>query len=103
MEYNIILSDSANHDLNSIFDYISNKIHDDAAAGCYADHMEKVFKTLANQHKIFPLSENLTLRKREYRPCIIDDFSMLYRVDDLRQEIFISRFFFGRYNYSKYL
>lgn len=103
MAYKLIVSKLADSDLDAILAYIVTRLCNPKAAADFVEEVEKRYVLLVEQPKMFPLSQNLRLRGKGYRKVVIDNFVMLYRVVEQKEEIFIARFFYGKRDYEKYI
>lgn len=103
MTYKIIMTKSADYDLEQILDYITVKLCNPTAAANFANKMESCLDLLSEQPKMYTLSSQEYLNKKGYHKCVIDHYVMLYRINEDEQEVIIFRIFYGRQDYIKYL
>lgn len=96
-------SASADSDLDAILAYMITRLCGPKAATDFVAEAEKRYALLEEQPKMFPLSQNLRLRSKDYRKIVIDNFIILYRVVEQKEEIFIVRVFYGKRDYEKYI
>lgn len=103
MAYRLVVSKLADSDLDAILSYMATKLCNPKAASDYASEVEKRYTLIVDQPEIFPFSRSLRLRSKGYRKVVIDNFVMLYRIVEHKEEIFIARFFYGKRDYEKFI
>lgn len=101
--YKVVISDHAKEDLNEILTYISDVLSNPTAASHFADRLEQTLMQLAEHPYSFEQAQDPLLKQREYRKAVIDNYVLLYLVDDETQTTIIARLFFGRRDYAKYI
>ncbi|EFP62442.1 type II toxin-antitoxin system RelE/ParE family toxin [Erysipelotrichaceae bacterium AF15-26LB] len=103
MAYKVVMSESAEYDLEQILNYLTVKLYNPIAATNFVNKLESCFNLLSEQPKIYALSNQEYLNKLGYHKCVIDHYVMLYRINEDKQEIVIMRIFYGKQDYIKYL
>ncbi|UOE93617.1 type II toxin-antitoxin system RelE/ParE family toxin [Alkalihalobacillus sp. LMS39] len=98
--YSLKFTPAASDDLETIYQYISNELHNESAAGYLMDKIETNFLRL----KDFPFSCNYvadeTLERKGYRKLIVDNYIGFYIVEESKQEVIIMRVLYGRKKYQ---
>jgi len=97
------VSDSAERDLEEILAYIAVKLDNPKAAANFADALDDKYAQLEDYPLLFELSRNAGLAAKGYRRFVINNYIALYLVDEDRHEVIISRIFYGKQNYTKYI
>ena len=88
-EYSVRILPKAYSDIDSIYEYISNQIKEDAAAKRLVDKFEKAVLDLAMfpyrgaERKVGAYAEN------GYRQLFIDNFTAVYRINETNKEVMI--------------
>ena len=94
---------AAYDDLEQIYSYISKKLLAEAAADNLLEKIESSIMRL----KKFPYSGSLVsdepLRKRGYRKLIIDNYIVIYLVNEMDKQTVIMRILYGAQNYQNIL
>ena len=103
MEYELIITESANNDLDSIFSYILNSLCNPKAANDFADLIEQKYEEIIKYPFMFEESRDNILRCKGYRRIPVNNYVILYKVTEESKEVIITRIFYGGQNYSEYL
>ena len=88
-EYSVRILPKAYSDIDSIYEYISNQIKEDAAAKRLVDKFEKAVIDLAmfpyrgSERKVGAYAE------KSYRQLFIDNFTAVYRINETNKKVFI--------------
>ena len=94
---------AAYDDLEQIYSYISKKLLAETAADNLLEKIESSIMRL----KKFPYSGSLVsdepLRKRGYRKLIIDNYIVIYLVNEMDKQTVIMRILYGAQNYQNIL
>lgn len=99
MKYDVILSEEAHSDIDSVLDYIVNALKNPTAAKNLFDKIEKVYIDIANNPFMYAYCNNSRLQNDGYRKAVINNYVLIYRVDEGKNTAFVVRFFYGRQNY----
>ncbi|SDI41327.1 type II toxin-antitoxin system RelE/ParE family toxin [Natribacillus halophilus] len=87
-------------DEDEIYNYISSCLHNQPAA---SDLMHKIETEIMRlQHFPFSCSyvEDKTLRNKGYRKLIVNNYIGLYLVNEVKQEVILLRFLYGKQKYE---
>lgn len=103
MAYKVVVSNSANEDLDAILTYIIDKLDNRMAALRIANEVDAVYDSLARHPDMYGFSLDARLAEKGYRRAVIQNYVMLFRVDEGAKQVLIVRFFYGRRDYGKYL
>ena len=96
--YEIILTDTAQEELEEIYEYISKKLYERLAANRLMEKIEQSFLKLENNP--YSCMEVCVKPHNEiYRRLIIDDYIALYDVEEKYKQVIVYRVFNGRMNY----
>ena len=103
MAYKVKVTESADHDIDEILEYIIEKLANHKAAVDFSAALDKRYTALEQHPFMFALSRNERLAKMGYRRFIVGNYVALYLVDEKRQEVNIARIFYGRRDYEKHV
>ena len=103
MAYKVIVTDSADHDIDSALAYIINELHNIDAGISLADAIEEKYDVLADNPLVYEQSRHALLSKRGYRRIVIGNYVLLYLVDEDNKTVTIARLFYGWQNYAEYV
>lgn len=98
--YRIRLTPKASDDLDEIYEYITNNLHNLKAAVRLMSEMETNLLIL----KDFPLSGSLLndefLRKKGYRKLIVENYIVFYLVNESDKQVVVMRVLYGSRKYE---
>jgi addiction module RelE/StbE family toxin len=101
--YSLKFTPKAEEDLDEIYNYISSKLLAKAAADNLMDNIEHTIMRL----KEFPFSCSHVLDEplgnRGYRKLIIENYIVLYLVNEFEKQVVIMRILYGASNYLNIL
>lgn len=63
------------------------------------DDILKCYDNISLNPLMYALCDNNRLKSKEYRKAVIKNYIMFYRVDEVKQTIYIMRFIYGRRDY----
>lgn len=99
--YNLLITEAAEMDLDSIVDYIAVTLANPAAATTFLDQVEEGYQILRTTPLAYAACSDDVLRAKQYRKAVINNYLLIYRVD--QQTVYVLRFFFGRQDYARQL
>lgn len=67
------------------------------------DDILKCYDNISLNPLMYALCDNNRLKSKEYRKAVIKNYIMFYRVDEVKQTIYIMRFIYGRRDYINLL
>ncbi len=97
--YEIEFTEDARDEIRDIYEYISKNLVAEEAAKRLMRKMRQSVMDLAGSPKIYMKIEKKDKRKREFRRMVIDNFVVLYTIDENKKTIYISHMYYGRKNY----
>ena len=103
MAYKVDVSESADRDLDAILTYITEELASPKAASNFADELDSKYEMLENHPFMFELSRNERLARMGYRRFVVGNYVVLYLVDEKAYTVTISRLFYGKQDYEKYI
>ena len=99
MSYNVIISGEAHNDIDSVLDYIVNALKNPIAAKNLLGKIEEAYIDLADNPFMYAYCIDSRLQKDGYRKVVINNYVLVYRIDEADNKVYVVRFFYGRQNY----
>jgi plasmid stabilization system protein ParE len=96
--YIITITTGANIDLGDIHRYIANELHAKESADALIKKIRVKIKLLADFPLACPVVMGL-VTDQEYRKLVVDNYLVLYKVDDSRKTVFVARVVYAPRNY----
>lgn len=103
MGYKIALTELAARDLDSITEYIAERLSNPTAAAAFLDAVDECFGNWETMPLMFARCRDTRLRSMGYRRAVIKNYVMIYRVAESKKTVYILRFFYGARDYEKLL
>lgn len=97
--YKVIITPTAYKEINEIYDYITEELYAENAAKDLMLKVEKEVQKLKYAPKIHTEIEELDELDRTYRRMIINNYIILYTIDEGKRVIFISHMYYSGRNY----
>ncbi len=101
MDYKVVFTEKAHHDLKNIYDYISNNLFNKKAAN---DLIDMLFESAGNL-SVFPKKHQICSEKllsnKNVRYLMVKNFKVLYLVDDSKLTVFIARIIYSKKDFNK--
>ena len=98
--YKVMVSDAAEADLDKIIGYIAAVLVNPQAASL-ADKIAACYDDLSRTPYMYSQCQNLQLQALGYRRVSIQNYIMVYRVDEENKTVYILRFFYGPSDYER--
>lgn len=96
--YEIILTDIAKEELEDIYDYIYNQLLAEKAANNLMEKIEKQILLLEN-NPYACVEVSIKPKNELYRRLIIDNYIVLYQVEEEYKQVVIYRVLYGKRDY----
>lgn len=97
--YKLNFTQNAKDDMEKAVDYISINLNNPAAASDLAEKVSRKLELLVENPKMYQLCEDVKLKELEYRKIVVDNYIIVYKVNEEKQIIYVMRFFYGRQDY----
>ena len=97
--YKVIILEECIEEMKQIYDYIANNLKSNKSAEKLMEEVRAKILRLANTPRLYPRIGKHNRLNKIYRRIIIQNFIVLYTVDDNQKFVFISHMFFNRKNY----
>lgn len=98
IEYNIIITDQFVDEFEEICNYISYTLKNIDASNRLIDKVIYKVLLLENSPKMFTKIENKKL-KRQYRRMVVDNYVVLYTVDEKKRNVYIVHIYYSGRDY----
>ncbi len=99
MEYSIKLADQFLDEFEEICDYISNKLKNIDASNRLREKVIYNVLLLENSPKMCPEIGKIDRTERQYRRIIVNNYVILYTIDELEKMIYIAHIYYSGRNY----
>jgi addiction module RelE/StbE family toxin len=103
MNYRLVQTDSFEADVVSIIGYLIENLKSHQAAFTLLDELEKSYLLLKNMPSSGSPVLDPLLADRGYRKFLVNNYLIVYMVDEIKNIVTLMRFFHGSQNYTKYL
>jgi len=100
-DYKVIFTENAEIELDNIYDYISKTLLSEDSAKGLMDKIEKSALRLEIFPELCSIAEGYIINGIQYRKLIVDNYILLYNVDEKNKKVNIIHAFYGRKNYLK--
>ena len=101
--YKIKLTKLAHEDLMRICTYISQDLGNPSAALHVIALVEKVLDQLKSNPCMYEICRDPSFAQKRYRKAVIQNYVMIYSVENSRNEVIVLRIFHGSRNYTQFL
>lgn len=98
-EYDIIITPTAYKEINKIYDYITENLYAENAAKRLMRRIEQKIQELQYNPRIHRKVQIFDRLKRRYRKIVINDYIILYTIDECNKIVFISHMYYSGRNY----
>ena len=96
--YTITITDIATNELEEIFDYISKNLKNEVATERLKYRIEKLFLWL-EENPYLATKVHIKPRNQIYRRLVINNYIILYQVEEKKKQVIIHRVLYGRRDY----
>ena len=99
MEYRIKLTDQFLDEFEVICDYISNKLKNIDASNRLREKVIYNIFLLENSPRMCIEIENADRAERQYRRLVVNNYVILYTIDEEQKIVYIAHIYYGGRNY----
>lgn len=99
MEYKVKLTDQFLDEFEEISDYISNKLKNIEASNRLREKVIYNVLLLENSPRMCTEIEKLDRVERQYRRMVVNNYVILYTIDELEKVVYIAHIYYGKRNY----
>jgi len=103
MTYDVKLTGQARHDMRAIYEYIADTLMEPAVAEKQLTHIEGAVYSLEQMPERFRRYEKEPWRSRNLRVMPVDNYVVLYTVDNKNRIAMVIRIMYGKRNMEKEL
>ena len=94
-----IYSKDCREEIDEIYEYISEKLVAENSAKKLMRKMRNAVMDLSESPNLYMKIEKKDKLKREYRRIVIDNFVVLYTVEESSKKVYIAHMYYGRRDY----
>ena len=98
-KYKIVFTPTSLQQIKEIYEYINQNLHEDIAAKRLMREIEIKIQQLKYTPRIYIKLQRHSDLNKEYRRMIINNFAVLYTIEDERNIVYISHIFYSGSNY----
>lgn len=99
--YEIEFTEDCRDEIRDIYKYISENLKAEQAAKRLMKKMRDNIMALAESPEIYVTITKRDKRKRDFRRMVVDNYIILYTIDENRKTIYISHMYYGKRNYME--
>ena len=99
MEYKVKLADQFLEEFEEICDYISNKLKNIDASNRLREKVIYNILLLENSPRMCTEIEKVDRTERQYRRLIVNNYVILYTIDETEKIVYIVHIYYGGRNY----
>jgi Plasmid stabilization system protein len=101
--YKLVITELAHEDLDNIIAYITIQLDNPIAAANFLDEVEKCCAFLKSNPFKYERCSDVRLATDGYRKAIINNYVLVYKLDETAKTVIIHRFFYGAQNYIRFI
>ncbi|MCI8700358.1 MAG: type II toxin-antitoxin system RelE/ParE family toxin [Clostridia bacterium] len=102
-KYKVIITPTAYKEIRKIYDYIAEELYAGNAAKRLMKKIEEQVHLLKHAPKIHTEIGKIDELKRNYRKIVINNYVILYTIDDNNMIVYISHMYYSGKNYIDYI
>ena len=99
MAYNLVITNDANNELDKIVDYIAVNLQNTKAASDFLDQVDSSYDLLIDNPRIYQLCDYPAFKEKQYRKVVINNYIMIYKIDEATNTVNVMHFFYGTRDY----
>ena len=99
MEYRVKLTEQFLEDFEAICDYISNKLKNINASNRLREKVIYNILLLENSPRMCTEIEKTDRAERQYRRLVVNNYVILYTIDEPEKMVYIAHIYYGERNY----
>lgn len=98
-KYKIIITPTCSKEINKVYEYINSSLYAEVAAKKLMKKIEDKVQSLKYAPKIHTKIEKCDELERIYRRIVIDNYVMIYTIDEKNMIIYIVHMYYAGSNY----
>ena len=99
MEFKVHFTEQCLEDIENICDYISRQFKTDKSAIRLRKEIREKTKQLGTNPEMYESINKIDRLKRTYRKIVINNYILLYTIDNKNKIVYISHMYYGQQNY----
>lgn len=99
--YKLLVTETAHQDLDNIISYIAIQLGNPKAASEFADAVSTCYGLLKISPMMYERCQDSRLGQDGYRKAVINNYVLLYKVNEASQTVSVMRFFYSAQDYMK--
>lgn len=103
MGYKLYITDLANESLDDIVFYMIHKLKNPTAAMSFLDEIQKKYEKVCENPEMYEPVRDRRLAIKGYRKIPVDNYVIIYLVDNEKKEVEIRDIFYCGEDYKRYL
>lgn len=103
MSFEVEITDTAQHDVENIYTYISDNLCNRQAAARFISALQEHTAMLENMPESYPLANDEYLRNIGIRFITIKNYIAFYTVSTAKKKVYVLRVLYGRRNWTEIL
>ena len=99
--YKVVFTETAEIELDGIYDYISKTLLSENSAKKLMEKIEEKTLRLEILPESCSIADGYKINDIQYRKLIVDNYILLYHIDETKKQVNIIHVLYGRRNYLK--
>lgn len=101
--YSLVVTAQAENDLDDIVAYIVQKLSNPSAACELLDDIKACYQKLRKTPYMYEKCSDIRLQTEGYRRAVINNYVLVYKINESSQTVMIMRYFYGARDYQRLL
>ena len=101
--YSLVVTAQAESDLDDIVAYLVQKLSTPSAACELLDSIEECYQNLRRTPYMYGECSDIRLQTEGYRRAVINNYVLVYKINESSQTVMIMRYFYGARDYQRLL
>ena len=97
--YEVVFTEECRKEIRRTYKYIKENLYADNAARNLMNKIQELISNLASTPKMYEEIKSYMGLKRRYRRIIIDNYVLLYTIDDEKKQVYVSHMYCGVADY----
>lgn len=99
MEYKVKFTEKCLEDIEHICEYISRELNAEQAAIRLRTKIKERVNNLTKTPEMYEKINKMDRLKRMYRRIVINNYILLYSIDEIEKVVYVSHMYYGERNY----
>lgn len=97
--YKIVFTKDSIREMDSIYNYISNKLYAPSSAKKLMKQVEEEIQNLKHMPQKYGVIKQFPEIEMEYRRIVIKNYVIIYAISEIEHTIYVVHMFYGKSNY----